>query len=132
MTIVTGIYCQPRHATQPDFRRVVLVLLIDDDKDMLKSYIELLQHANYQVDAHHNPQQALQQFQLNPNAYDAVLTDYNMPNMDGLALIAAIHDIRPDLKIILYSGMLPKHVPDYIITFTKPTRIDQLLKALAA
>jgi len=108
-----------------------LILLVDDDKDMLKSYIELLQHGNYQVEAHRNPQQALEQFQLNPNAYDAVLTDYNMPNMDGLALIAAIHTIRPNLKVILYSGMLPKLIPDNIITFTKPTRIRQLLKALA-
>lgn len=109
-----------------------MILLIDDDEDMLKSYIELLQHANYQVEAHHCPQQALEQFKLKPDAYDAVLTDYNMPHMNGLELIAAIHDKCPDLKAILYSGMLPKHVPDYIITFTKPTRINQLLKELAA
>ena len=109
-----------------------MILLVDDDKDMLKSYTELLQHANYQVEACHNPQQALQQFQLNPDAYDAVLTDYNMPHMNGLELISAIHHKRPDLKAILYSGMLPKDIPDSIITFTKPTRINQLLKQLAA
>ena len=109
-----------------------MILLVDDDKDMLKSYVELLEHANYQVEAHHNPQQAFEQFQLNPDAYDAVLTDYNMPHMNGLDLISAIHDKRPDLKTILYSGMLPQHIPSSVITFSKPTRIDQLLKALAA
>ena len=108
-----------------------LILLVDDDDDMLKSYTELLQHASYQVEAHYNPQQALEQFHLNPDVYDAVLTDYNMPNMNGLELIFAIHDKRPDLKAILYSGMLPKHIPNSIITFSKPTRIRQLLKALA-
>jgi len=131
--IVTSIYFQDWQASHLVVGEVVvLILLVDDDKDMLKSYTELLQHANYQVEVHHNSQQALQQFQLNPDAYDAVLTDYNMPNMNGLELISAIHHKRPDLKAILYSGMLPQHVPDHIITFSKPTRINQLLKELAA
>ena len=109
-----------------------LILLVDDNDDILKSYTELLQHANYQVEAHYDPRQALEQFHLNPNAYDAVITDYNMPNMNGLEIISVIRDKRPDIKAVLYSGMPPKHTPSYITTLSKPARINQLLKVLAA
>ncbi|MDQ6953843.1 MAG: response regulator [Mariprofundaceae bacterium] len=109
-----------------------MILLVDDDKGILETYIQLLTHAGFQVSAHICPQQAFKQFQANPEIYQTVLTDYNMPIMDGLELIASIHTIRPSLKAILYSGMLPTRIPDHIIAFSKPMGIQQLVEVLKA
>ncbi|MDQ6990689.1 MAG: response regulator [Mariprofundaceae bacterium] len=109
-----------------------MILLVDDDKAILETYIKLLTKLGFQVSGYNCPQQALQQFQTQPQAYQAILTDYNMPTMDGLELIASIHAIRPSLKAILYSGMLPTHIPDHIIALSKPTHIKQLVEILQA
>jgi CheY-like chemotaxis protein len=35
---------------------------------------------------------------------DVVVTDYNMPDLSGAALAAALHVQRPDLPVLLTSG----------------------------
>jgi CheY-like chemotaxis protein len=37
---------------------------------------------------------------------DLVITDFRMPNMDGVELIARLRALRPDLPIILLSGFV--------------------------
>jgi len=108
-----------------------MILLVDDDESVLNIYSQLLEHEGFKVSAHLCAKQGLTAFSQQPQAFKAIITDYNMPNMNGLELISAIHDKRPDIKTILYSGMLPKYIPNSIITFSKPTRIGQLLIALA-
>ncbi|MDQ7001290.1 MAG: response regulator [Ghiorsea sp.] len=109
-----------------------MILLVDDDKAILNVQIQLLSNFGFKVEAHTCPQQALQQFKAQPQAYQAILTDYCMPTMDGVTLIASIHAIRPDLKAILYSGMLPSDIPKHIIALSKPTRMKQLVEILQA
>lgn len=109
-----------------------MILLVDDDKVILNIHTQLLTHFGFQVCAHACPQQALQQFKTQSQAYQAILTDYNMPAMNGLQLIASIHAIQPHLKAILYSGMLPTHTQDHIITLSKPTRIKKIVEILQA
>lgn len=39
-------------------------------------------------------------------AYDVVVTDYRMPRMDGVEMIAEIRKIRPQARVILLSGFM--------------------------
>jgi len=80
------------------------ILLVDDDEDVLKVYRLVLEHLDYQVTTANSGQEALNLFHLQPSLFDLVISDINMPNMDGIALVKEIVAIRPDIPIILCTG----------------------------
>jgi DNA-binding NtrC family response regulator len=47
---------------------------------------------------------ALAAFRADPDRFDLVLTDELMPEMTGTELAIALHEIRPELPIILMTG----------------------------
>ena len=48
--------------------------------------------------------ETLAAFKTEPSMFDLVITDMNMPNMNGLQLAEKLIDIRPDIPIILCTG----------------------------
>ena len=61
-----------------------LVLLVEDDRDGRLLFAEWLQQAGFRVEQAHNGLQALERaFDLLP---DAILTDLNIPGIDGYEL----------------------------------------------
>ena len=47
---------------------------------------------------------ALDKFNLDPTAIDLVISDIVMPRMGGLALLSALKEIRPQVKVLFISG----------------------------
>lgn len=47
---------------------------------------------------------ALAAFRADPDRFDLLLTDEIMPGMTGTELAAALHELRPELPIILMTG----------------------------
>ncbi len=82
------------------------VLFVDDEEDIAELGIELLQRLGYQVTGVVDPSAALQLFKARPFEFDAVISDLAMPGMSGLALAGALREIRPDVPIILCSGLV--------------------------
>ena len=81
-------------------------LLVIDDESIVTTMLEtLLQMLNYKVSACNKPREALALFQKNPDAYDLVITDMAMPEMNGLEVAAEIHGLRPQLPILLSTGL---------------------------
>lgn len=64
------------------------VLIVDDNARARQSMAEVLRHADHEVSAVGSGQEALQK--LAQEAFDVVVTDLQMPGMDGLALIREI------------------------------------------
>ena len=60
----------------------------------------------YQVYLETDSIKALEKFKQDPKQFDLIITDLTMPKMTGIELSKAIIKIRPDIPIILYSGML--------------------------
>ncbi|HIF20472.1 MAG TPA: response regulator [Gemmatimonadetes bacterium] len=78
------------------------ILVVDDDPELrvlVKSALELCQH---EVLSAENGVQALEQ--LDRHTIELVITDVNMPEMDGIELLVELRNERPDLPIIVMSG----------------------------
>ncbi len=78
------------------------VLVVDDEKDVRKTVVEMLANLGFQVRSAGNAQEALQE--LDKGEYGLVLTDIKMPGMDGLELIRQIKISYPDVCSIAMTG----------------------------
>ena len=78
------------------------ILCVDDDEQLLSVRKVILQTRGYRVLACNNGRDALQLFKQ--GGIDLVLSDLNMPELDGVALIDAIKNIAPETPAILVSG----------------------------
>ena len=86
------------------------ILLIDDDKDLLKLIAMRLGAAGYAVTTAESGQLALAAMAVSP--CDLVVTDLRMEGMDGLALFDAIHRDAPSLPVVILTahGTIPEAV----------------------
>jgi CheY-like chemotaxis protein len=82
------------------------VLYVDDDEVMALLVQRLLEHAGYRVRTCATAADALAQLREAPQAFDLVITDFNMPEMSGLDLARALAGLRPELPVIISSGYL--------------------------
>ncbi len=80
------------------------VLYVDDDQALVFLIARVLKRKGFTVTAFNDPNEALQAFQAKPNAFDLLVTDYNMPGFSGIDLLRQVKLIRPDLPVALASG----------------------------
>ncbi len=78
------------------------VLFVDDDADVLGMTCSLLELLNQKVDGAATPADALAL--LERNQYDVLITDYNLPGMDGIALARQAKAGQPQIKIVIATG----------------------------
>ena len=112
------------------------VLLIEDDLLMSSMLKKLLARHGYRVSHHSDPEQAMAAVRANPQAFDIVVTDYNMPQHSGLDVITAIRRMRPGLPTILVSGYVSDELraraaAQGVCQVLEKTRVlDELVKLL--
>ncbi len=80
------------------------VLCIDDDAVMAVMVTGLLQSAGYRVTTFEDPRAALVAVRADPEAFDLVVTDFNMPEVSGLDVARELARLRPTLPVIVSSG----------------------------
>lgn len=120
------------------FRRLKRVLLVDDHEMMLDGVERLLlDTAEYEVAAKVTSVGAALTH-LSKNPVDVLITDYNLPDNDGLSLVKTVKQQYADIKIIVLSmhdeghlvkEILKEGVDGYIL---KKDSQGELLKALSA
>ena len=79
------------------------LLCIDDHKPSLAGWCLYLQGAGYSVETAHGAQEGLQLFATQP--IDLVLLDYAMPEADGGEVAATMKQIKPQVRIVMFSGV---------------------------
>jgi PAS domain S-box-containing protein len=82
------------------------VLYVDDDETMVLVASRLLQRAGYRVSTQSNARAAIEFVREQPQAFDLIVTDFNMPDCTGLEVARAVAAIRPGLPVIISSGHL--------------------------
>ncbi len=80
------------------------ILFVDDEYLLVDLSIEMLTHLGYNVTGFSSSAKALDVFKNDPGAYDLVITDHTMPDINGIQLAQKLLRIRPDLPIILSTG----------------------------
>ncbi|MDH3206022.1 MAG: response regulator [Gemmatimonadota bacterium] len=78
------------------------VLVIDDDEEHRLLARTMLEGAGHQVEEAHDGEDGLRRF--GRNRPDIVLTDINMPGVDGHEVISALKVLHADVPIIAISG----------------------------
>src|SRR5262249_18655141 len=85
------------------------VLLVDDEEMVLnsiKSFFAI--DTNYKLIAYTSPVKALEDLERNPRSVDLVVSDYLMPEMDGITFLAKVKEILPMVPRILLTGYADK------------------------
>ena len=84
------------------------ILLVDDEAALARVGQLALSHLGYKVEPKFSPIEAYEAFKTSPHAFDLVITDLTMPQINGLKLTGDLLQIRPDLPVILCTGYTEK------------------------
>jgi two-component system response regulator HydG len=112
------------------------ILVVDDDRRMAKTLVNIFQVKGYEVEAAHSGPEALEK--VAGERFDCVLTDIKMPEMNGVELYRAIKSRQPDLPVVLmtaYSadGLVNEGLEEgAVAALTKPLDINLVLSFLSS
>ncbi|MGN6390699.1 MAG: response regulator [Gemmatimonadales bacterium] len=87
----------------PELRERV-VLLVEDNPAVRSLARRYLRQAGYAVVEAGDGLQAWTRFHRRPDRFDLLLTDVVMPKMPGTDLAARVHELRPELPVLLMTG----------------------------
>jgi DNA-binding NtrC family response regulator len=101
---------EPRALEDRDIARSKRIILVDDDDAIRKILFLLLSELKFEVQSFDNAHDALAFF--NNKGAELVLTDIQMPDMDGCELAFNIKKTSPKTPVILMTGMEKDEVED--------------------
>jgi signal transduction histidine kinase/CheY-like chemotaxis protein len=83
------------------------ILVVDDEELVVGAIGGTLARLGYRVTTEMSSSEALRRFKESPDGFDLVITDQTMPELSGLELCEAMHELRPKLPVILVTGYSP-------------------------
>jgi DNA-binding NtrC family response regulator len=120
-------------------RPVPNVLVVDDEKTVCNSCKKILAQEGYNVDVALSGDEALNK--VKGNGFDVLITDWKMPEIDGIEVARRIKKENPDIAVIMITGYpsvensieaMRSGVSDYVPKpFTPEELSDAMIRALA-
>jgi two-component system, cell cycle sensor histidine kinase and response regulator CckA len=130
-------------ATEAESKEVVmpaghgeLIFLIDDEEILLEMTKTMLESFGYQVITARDGLQGVARFREYQDKIKLVITDSDMPHMDGKGVIRAIKELKPNIPIIIASGTkgnaeeLGQNGFRHLKNLEKPYTLEQLLTSV--
>jgi len=111
------------------------ILIIDDDKSILRILTRILQKQGYSTQTAETGREAEEQ--MNSQHYDLALIDVKLPDTDGVDLLQKIQATRPDMIKIILTGFasmdngikaLNAGADAYLVKPVEPTELIKILK----
>lgn len=78
-----------------------LILICDDNLAVAETHSAILESAGAETAVVDDPRDALDALVEDPEAWDALLTDFDMPHLNGAELAKAAQEARADLPVVL-------------------------------
>jgi CheY-like chemotaxis protein len=120
----------------PSERPVFEILLVDDDPNILSTLSFSLEEPGHHVTTALGGRNALDVLHQKP--FDLVITDFNMPGVDGITVLRKAKAIRPNTKVIMMTGsVLPTSTLRLVLRETngflsKPFSLAELYRTVAS
>jgi len=117
---------------KPILKRREQILIVEDDPESCELMGEVLHDAGYSVDLAHDGYEGLEKVASRPP--DLVVSDLQMPGINGLEFTQRIHTFAPALPVVLTTGLAD--TKDVITSATtygavaclkKPMNLEELL-----
>ncbi len=111
---------------------------MDDEEAVCELTKATLESYGYKVITAQNGVQGIACFEAHKDEIKLIVSDTDMPVMDGLTAVRAIKRIRPDVPVILASGanrdtdQWRRIATERFASLGKPYNLEQLLVAVAA
>ncbi|MCK4788003.1 MAG: sigma-54-dependent Fis family transcriptional regulator, partial [Desulfobacteraceae bacterium] len=107
------------------------ILIVDDDPEILDVIADVLRQAGYEVDQAEDGRRAIRR--IEDDFYDLVITDLNLPKVDGMKVLEYVVDQSSETMCIILTGYgtirgsveaIKMGAFDYI---SKPVKSDEIL-----
>lgn len=111
------------------------ILLVDDEEKIRQLQERILKGLGYEVSSFAGSPETLQAFEREPQKYDILVTDFSMPEMDGMELAARIQAIR-NIPVIVSTGYHEsmeekiRNGPAVAALLHKPVKMELLAKTV--
>ena len=111
------------------------ILVIDDDKSILRTFTRILQKNGYEIDVAETGREALEKTET--NCYALALIDIRLPDMDGTDLLAKMQKNTRDAVKIMITGFpslengvkaLDEGADAYLVKPVKPEELLALIE----
>lgn len=110
------------------------ILIVDDDKITTDILAKMLENEQQEVVTCHSGAEALETYRKEP--FDIILTDINMPEMNGLELVKAIREHNKEVKVAIFTNFDNKQhmltAIEYGVNqfFSKPFQKEHFLEVI--
>ena len=120
------------------YKKLIKVAHIDDDESyrfILKQFLNKISPKTYDIHSFESANEAFFEINSNPD-YDIIISDYDMPDLNGLEVFNDLRNSGINIPFILLTGTRHNDVPSKAITdgvkffLHKDTDILSLLKQL--
>ena len=112
------------------------VLLVDDNGEIRRAIRHMLEREAWHVIDVGHPMQALRALEQLSNPIDVLVSDVNMPDMNGRELAQRARELRPGLRVLMISGYADEEIiigqlfEEGVMFLQKPFSPDRLLKTM--
>src|ERR687885_189606 len=90
------------------------ILIVDDEPDILSIIRRVLEEYGFNVCCFTKPKIALEHYRISPNNHSLVISDLQMPNINGLEFLRKVREINSNTKVFLTTSNFEMRVLLYL------------------
>jgi CheY-like chemotaxis protein len=108
------------------------ILVADDHEELLGIFTSFLESVGAEVAPASAPADVIEALRENPDGWDLLITDFDMPGMTGTELARAVHRHAPQMPVVLVTalaGVAGRDTEMFDAVLGKPVEKDALVHA---